>query len=169
MHVGSALESANRKSIGQVVIPVPAGRLRATGDRHGPQRQSARLCHHNGALCDRGSRVRAIDRRLRPTFHRRHLRWTWPAVAGHTFCGRPSGEMKCIAALLAHAAPTRMSISSRTTVFFLSVSVRSSTSYQPRKKPRRFRRSAFKVSSRPRRSLIPPRLVRCPNRATIKR
>jgi hypothetical protein len=25
------------------------------------------------------------------------------------------------------------------------------------------------VSSRPRRSLIPPRLVRCPNRATIKR
>ena len=31
-----------------VVIPVPAGRLRATGDRHGPQRQSARFCHHNG-------------------------------------------------------------------------------------------------------------------------
>jgi hypothetical protein len=55
--------------------------------------------------------ARAIDRRLRPTFHRRHLCWTWPAVAGHTFC-RPSGEMNCIAALLAHAAPTRMSISS---------------------------------------------------------
>ena len=93
MHVGGALRLANRKSLGQVVIPIPAGGLRATGDRHGPQRQSARLCNHNGALCDRGCRIRAIDRLLRPTFHRRDICWTWSTVAGHASCGRPSGEM----------------------------------------------------------------------------
>jgi hypothetical protein len=148
MHVGSALGSANRKSIGSSGHPCtcrpPARYWRSPWSTA----TIGSLLPSQWALCDRGSRVRAIDRRLRPTFHRRHLCWTWPAVAGHTFCGRPSGEMKCIAA----------SISSRTTVFFLSVSVRSSTSWQPRKKPRRFRKSAFKVSSRPRRSLIPPRL-----------
>jgi hypothetical protein len=83
-----------KSQLGQVVIPVPAGGLRAPGDRHGPQRQSARLCDYNGALCDRGSCIRAIDRRLRPTFHRRDISRTRTAVAGHTWCRNPSGEVK---------------------------------------------------------------------------
>lgn len=69
--------------LGQVVIPVLAGSLRIAGDRHGPQRQSARLCDHNGALRDWGSGIRVIDRRLRPTVHRRDIGQAHPAVAGH--------------------------------------------------------------------------------------
>ena len=38
--------------------------------------------------------ARAIDRRLRPTFHRRDISWTRTAVAGHTCCRNPSGEVK---------------------------------------------------------------------------
>ena len=76
--------------LGQVVVPVLAGSRSVAGDRHGPQRQSARLRDHDGALCDRGSRIRAVDSRLRPTLHRRNIGGARATVAGHADCRKSS-------------------------------------------------------------------------------
>jgi hypothetical protein len=76
--------------LGQVVVPVLAGSCSVVGDRHGPQRQSARLRDHDGDLCERGSRLRAVDRRLRQTLPRRNIGGARAAVAGHAYCRKRS-------------------------------------------------------------------------------
>src|SRR5262252_1762224 len=51
-----------------MVVPVGAGSLRPACDRHGPQRQPARLYHHDGNLCGGGGRVDLVNTLPRPPF-----------------------------------------------------------------------------------------------------
>ena len=70
-----------KRELGQVDLPVRAGRLYADRDRHCSQRQSRRCRDRDGDLCNRGGRIRAADRQPRPAVQRRDLRQTRCASA----------------------------------------------------------------------------------------